>query len=162
MTVEPDTSPEFLAELLELEQRLVFKQFDNETAIALGLLLVDMARERKLPVVIDITRVGQQLFHVAMPGSSADNDEWIKRKVATVMRFGHSSYYMGRSCAAKGVVFTERYYLDPMRYAPQGGGFPIILAGTGHVGTVTISGLPQAEDHALVVEALTKFLADQR
>jgi uncharacterized protein (UPF0303 family) len=162
MTVEPDTSPELLAELLELEKRLVFKQFDNETALALGLLLVDLARERKLPVVIDITRVGQQLFHVAMPGSSADNDEWIKRKVATVMRFGHSSYYMGRSCAAKGVVFTERYYLDPLRYAPQGGGFPIIVAGTGHVGTVTISGLPQAEDHALVVEALTTFLSSRQ
>ena len=33
-------------ELLELEKRLVFKQFNNETALALGLLLVDMARER--------------------------------------------------------------------------------------------------------------------
>ncbi|MDY0874235.1 heme-degrading domain-containing protein [Dongia rigui] len=157
--MEQDTSPEFLAELLDQEKRLVFKQFDNDTAIALGLLLVEMAREKSLPVVIDITRSGQQLFHVAMPGSSADNDEWVKRKVATVMRFGHSSYYMGRSSAAKGVVFTERYHLDPLRYAPQGGCFPIIIAGTGHVGTVAISGLPQADDHALVVAALTKFLA---
>lgn len=157
--MEQDTSPEFLAELLDQEKRLVFKKFDNEAAIALGLILVEMARAKSLPVVIDITKVGQQLFHVAMPGSSADNDEWVKRKVATVMRFGHSSYYMGRSCAAKGVVFTERYYLDPMRYAPQGGSFPIIIEGTGHVGTVTISGLPQAEDHALVVAALTRFLA---
>jgi len=161
MTVEQDTSPEFLAELLNQEKRLAFKKFDNEDAIALGLLLVDLARSRGHPVVIDITRAGQQLFHVAMPGSSADNDQWIKRKVATVMRFGHSSYYMGRSAAAKGVVFTERYYLDPMQYAPQGGSFPIIIDGTGHIGTVTISGLPQAEDHALVVEALTKFLGER-
>ncbi|WP_374382764.1 heme-degrading domain-containing protein [Dongia sp.] len=160
--MEQDTGPEFLAELLEQEKRLVFTEFGNETALALGLLMVEMAREKSLPVVIDITRSGQQLFHVAMPGSSADNDEWIKRKIATVMRFGHSSYYMGRSCLAKGVVFTERYYLDPMRYAPQGGGFPIIIVGTGHVGTVTVSGLPQAEDHALVVAALSKFLEGRR
>ncbi|WP_374653026.1 heme-degrading domain-containing protein [Dongia sp.] len=158
--MEQDTSPEFLDELLALEKRLIFPRFDNETAIALGMLLLSLARERTLPVVIDITRAGQQLFHAALPGSSADNDEWIKRKVATVMRFGHSSYYMGRSCAAKGVVFTERYLLDPMRYAPQGGSFPIILAGTGVVGAVSISGLPQAEDHALVVEALTRFLTE--
>lgn len=160
MTPEPDTSPEFLAELLAQEQRLVFPHFDNETAWALGQLLVDMARAQSLPVVIDITRAGQQLFHAARPGSSADNDEWIKRKIATVMRFGHSSYYMGRSSAAKGVVFTERYLLDPMRYAPQGGSFPIILKGTGTVGTLTISGLPQAEDHAFAVEGLTRFLAE--
>ncbi|MBI2253780.1 MAG: heme-degrading domain-containing protein [Proteobacteria bacterium] len=161
MTIEPDTSPEFLAGLLDQEKSLAFKQFDNETAIALGLLLVDMARDRALAIVIDITRGAQQLFHVAMPGSSADNDAWIQRKVETVRRFGHSSYYMGRSCAAKGVVFTERYYLDPMRYAPQGGSFPIIIAGTGPVGTLTISGLAQADDHALAVEALSKFLAQQ-
>ncbi|MBK8157737.1 MAG: heme-degrading domain-containing protein [Rhodospirillaceae bacterium] len=156
-----DTSQEFLDELLAQEKRLVFPRFDNDTAIALGLLMVEMARQRSLPVTIDITRAGHQLFHVALPGTSADNDEWVKRKVATVMRFGHSSFYMGRSTAAKGVVFTERYLLDPYRYAPQGGSFPIIVAGTGVVGTVTISGLPQAEDHAFVVDGLTRFLADK-
>jgi uncharacterized protein (UPF0303 family) len=154
-----DTSQEFLDDLLAQEKRLVFPRFDNDTAIALGTLLLEMARQRSLPVAMDVTRAGQQLFHAALAGSSADNDEWIKRKVATVMRFGHSSFYMGRSSAAKGVDFCTRYLLDPMRYAPQGGSFPIIVAGTGVVGTVTISGLPQAEDHALVVEALTRFLA---
>jgi uncharacterized protein (UPF0303 family) len=158
--MEQDTSPEFLAELLAQEQRLTFPRFDNDIAIALGLKMLELAREKKLPVVIDVTRAGQQLFHVALPGTRADNDEWVKRKVATVMRFNHSSYYMGRSCAAQGVVFTDRYLLDPMRYAPQGGGFPIIVAGTGVVGTMTISGLPQAEDHAFAVEGLTRFLAE--
>lgn len=156
--MDKDASQQLLDDLLAQEKRLVFPHFDNDTAIALGTLLLEMARERSLPVAIDITRAGHQLFHAALPGTSADNDEWIKRKVATVMRFGHSSFYMGQSSAAKGVVFTERYLLDPMRYAPQGGSFPIIVAGTGVVGTVTISGLPQAEDHALVVEALTRFL----
>lgn len=156
--MDKDASQQHLDELLAQEKRLVFARFDNETAIALGELMLAMARERSLPVTIDITRAGHQLFHVALPGTSADNDEWVKRKVATVMRFGHSSFYMGQSSAAKGVVFTERYLLDPYRYAPQGGSFPIIVAGTGVVGTVTVSGLPQADDHALVVEALTQFL----
>ena len=162
MALDNDTSQEFLDELLAQEKRLVLPRFDNDTAIALGLLLVEMARQRSLPVTIDITRAGHQLFHVALPGTSADNDEWVKRKVATVMRFGHSSFYMGRSTAAKGVDFCARYLLDPMRYAPQGGSFPIAVAGTGVVGTATISGLPQADDHAFVVDGLTRFLAEKK
>jgi uncharacterized protein (UPF0303 family) len=162
MAMDNDTSQEFLDELLVQEKRLVFQHFDNDTAIALGLLLVEMARQRSLPVTIDITRAGHQLFHLALPGTSADNDEWVKRKVATVMRFGHSSFYMGRSTAAKGIDFCTRYLLDPMRYAPQGGSFPIAIAGTGVVGTATISGLPQAEDHAFVVDGLTRFLAETK
>ena len=39
-------------------------------------------------------------------------------------------------------------------YAAHGGSFPINVAGAGIVGSVTISGLPQREDHNLVVEAL--------
>ena len=45
------------------------------------------------------------------------------------------------------------------RYAAHGGSFPIRVAGVGIVGAVTVSGLPQAQDHALVVEGLRDFLA---
>lgn len=150
-----------LNELLDQERRLTFPHFDNDTAIDLGLLLMTMARERALPIVIDVTRAGQQLFHVALPGTCADNDQWVIRKTALVMRFGHSSYYVGRSTAARGVSFEERFLIDSRVYAPHGGCFPILVAGTGLVGTVTVSGLPQADDHALVVEALTRFLSER-
>jgi uncharacterized protein (UPF0303 family) len=150
-----------LDELLDQERRLTFRQFDNDTAIDLGMLLVSMARERSLPITIDVSRAGQQIFHVALPGTVADNDHWVARKIAVVMRFGHSSFYMGRSTAARGVSFEARYLVDPRQFAPHGGCFPIVVEGTGLVGTVTVSGLPQEDDHALVVEALTRFLADR-
>lgn len=148
----------FLAELLDQERRLTFPKFDNDTAIDLGLMLMETARERALPITIDVARAGQQLFHVSLPGTVADNDHWVARKVALVMRFGHSSFYIGRSTAARGVSFAERYLVDPLLFAPHGGSFPIVVDGTGLVGTVTVSGLPQEEDHALVVEVLTHFL----
>ena len=43
-------------------------------------------------------------------------------------------------------------------YAPHGGSFPILLQGTGCVGAVTVSGLPQRDDHRYVVEALASVL----
>jgi len=45
-----------------------------------------------------------------------------------------------------------------MDYAPQGGGFPIHLIGTGVVGAVTVSGVPEREDHGFVSEMLCRFL----
>ncbi len=43
-------------------------------------------------------------------------------------------------------------------FAAHGGGFPIILHGTGPVGSAIVSGLPQREDHALVVRAIAEQL----
>jgi uncharacterized protein (UPF0303 family) len=151
----------FLEGLLEQERRLTFPRFDNDTAIDLGMMLMAVARERSLPITIDVTRAGQQIFHVSLPGTVADNDHWVARKVAVVMRFGHSSFYVGRSCVARGVSFEERFLVDPRAYAPHGGSFPVIVAGTGLVGTVTVSGLPQEEDHALVVEVLERFIGER-
>jgi uncharacterized protein (UPF0303 family) len=46
----------------------------------------------------------------------------------------------------------------PLRdYASQGGSFPLRTAGGACVGAVTVSGLPQRDDHALVVEALASL-----
>ena len=154
-------SQEFLDDLLAQEERLQFPSFDNDAAIALGLLLVELGRARRLPITVDVTRAGQQLFHAALSGTTADNDQWVIRKNAVVMRFGHSSYYMGRRAALKDVPFHEAMLIDPREYAAHGGAFPIRVVGTGLVGTVTVSGLPQHEDHALVVEAIESFLARQ-
>lgn len=151
----------FLDGLLDQERRLVFPRFDNDTAIALGLMLMEVARERSLPITIDVTRAGQQLFHVALPGTVADNDHWVARKIAVVMRFGHSSFYVGQSTAARGTTIEDRFLVDPRAFAAHGGCFPVTVAGTGLVGTVTVSGLPQEDDHALVVEVLERFLSER-
>jgi uncharacterized protein (UPF0303 family) len=149
-----------LNRLLLEEENLVFSAFDHETAWLLGSQLRDCAREEELPVAISIRLHGQRLFHAALPGSSANNDLWLERKCAVTDLFGHSSYYVGCLTRAEGNDdFNVAHRLDPAQYAAHGGAFPILIRGTGCVGTVAVSGLPQVADHQFVVTQLEKFLA---
>lgn len=148
-----------LQELLEQERRLVFDRFDNDTAIELGMKIVERAREEKLAVVVDVSRGEQRLFYCALAGTSADNEYWVAGKNAVVRRFGHSSFYVGQRARVRGVDFAASQMVDPSTYRAHGGAFPIIVEGVGVVGTATVSGLPQADDHRLVVSVIEAFLA---
>ena len=149
---------DLIAELEAQEERLRFTRFDNDDAWTLGSLLVRLGKERGLPITIDIRRHGHQLFHAALPGTAPDNDRWIERKVRVVERLNASSFLVGRRMAAKGQAMDAAYGVDPADFATHGGAFPIRVVDVGVVGVVTVSGLPQADDHALVVEALGLFL----
>jgi uncharacterized protein (UPF0303 family) len=148
-----------ITELETQETELVFRRFRNVDAWDLGSSLVRLGTERGLPITVDIRRHGHQLFHVALDGTAPDNDEWINRKVRVVDRFGCSSFLVGRRLAAAGDRLDADAGVEPADYAAHGGAFPIRIVDVGVVGSVTVSGLPQEEDHALVVEAIGQFLA---
>jgi uncharacterized protein (UPF0303 family) len=159
MSTDPTSDAALIASLEEQERRLRFTRFDNTDAWRLGGRFVEVAQQRALPVTIDIRRHGHQLFHAAMPGTTPENDAWIVRKIAVVDRFSESSYLVGRRLAAKGTALDDAMGVHEIDYAAHGGAFPIHITDVGVVGTITISGLPQADDHALVVEVLEDFLA---
>lgn len=150
-----------LTALLEQEEQLQLRKFDNDIAWQLGSRLVAVAQRDQLPITIDITRGTHQLFHAAMPGTSADNDEWIRRKTALVYRFGHSSYYVGRTYTDRGARFEDEPHWDQALHAAHGGCFPLRVRDAGLVATMTVSGLPQARDHEVVVTLLAEFIASQ-
>lgn len=157
MTGDPARA-DTIAELEAQERRLQFARFDNDDAWELGCLLVELARTRVLAVTVDIRRGGQQLFHAARPGTCPDNDAWIERKVRVVERFHAASYLVGLRLAERGRTLGPELGVDPADFAAHGGCVPVRVAGVGVVGTVTVSGLAQADDHALVVEALETML----
>ena len=150
---------ELVAALEEQERRLQLDAFGPDDAWELGTLLVELARERDLAVTVDVRRPGHVLFHVALNGTTPENDAWVERKVRVVERFHASSYLVGRRLAAKGRTLGVEQGVDPLLFAAHGGAFPIRVRGVGVVGTVTVSGLAQADDHALVVEALERLIA---
>ncbi len=150
---------DILQQLLQEEQELQFTSFNEETAWQIGCQLVERAGNENLAVTIDVMRGEHQLFHASLRGTSADNDEWVKRKVRLVYRFEHSSFYIGQLLKSKGKRIEEAYLISETEYAPHGGCFPVIVKNTGVVGTVTVSGLAQEEDHKLVVQAIRDYLS---
>jgi len=153
---------DILKPLLREEQELQFVSFNEETAWKLGSQMVEQCMKDGLPIAIDITLGARQLFHASLGGASVDNDEWVRRKVRLVYRVGHSSFYVGQELKSKSKSIEEAYLLPESEYAPHGGCFPVIVKGTGMVGTVTVSGLPQEEDHKLVVQSIRKYLAEEK
>jgi uncharacterized protein (UPF0303 family) len=137
------------------EQRLHFDHFNATTAWKLGKRLKEAAEARRAAIVVDIQLQGFPLFYVALEGTTPDNPDWVRRKRNIVSRFFRSSYAIGLMEKQRKVNLDA---LDPRDYAAHGGCFPILLAGTGFVGTITVSGLPQREDHCLVVETVAEFL----
>jgi uncharacterized protein (UPF0303 family) len=148
-----------LADLAAEEEELQFSSFTNDDAWALGSALRATARAAELPVAISITRNHHRLFLTALTGATPDNDSWIERKTRVVERFGHSSLYVGEAARAEGTTFEEQFGLDPVLYAAHGGAFPILVRSVGPVGVVVVSGLPQVEDHRMVVAAVRAHLA---
>src|SRR5271168_5587627 len=149
---------EDLARIALQEQELQFAAFDEETAWKLGWQLRALAVARKLSLVVDVRRFGQPLFYTALPGTTPDNVEWVRRKGNVTARFHRSSYAVGREMEEKKSNLFERYGLPVADYACHGGSFPLRVSGAGVIGSVTVSGLPERDDHQLAVEALCAAL----
>jgi uncharacterized protein (UPF0303 family) len=153
MSLEQD-----LAVIATQEARLQFASFDAAAAWRLGVRLREAAIARAAAVTLDIWLGAQQLFFNAMPGTTPDNAEWARRKRNVVLRFHRSSYAVGLDLVRRQTTLRERYGLEERDHAAHGGCFPLLLRGTGCVGSIAVSGLPQREDHELIVAVLAAEL----
>jgi uncharacterized protein (UPF0303 family) len=144
-------------ELMAEAETLILPRFDEALALRLGQLLVDLAKG--LPVVINIRSAHRCLFHAALPGSAADNDNWARRKSNTALTMGRSSLLTGTRLREKGGSLPEQGYAVA-DFADHGGAVPLVVAGVGMVAVATVSGLPQVEDHKLVAAGIRALLAE--
>ncbi|KAK3168301.1 hypothetical protein OEA41_004748 [Lepraria neglecta] len=172
MTTALPEAPSDLEAISTQESSLLFPTFTADTAYILGTALYTRLRSLSpSPCVINITLANssQLLFHACThPGTSPDNDVWVARKRATVMRWGCSSWYMNRKFAGSFEMsgekeFAQNYMLGESAgsYAIHGGGVPVRVKGVeGVVGVVVVSGLKQHEDHAVVVEGMGEVIKE--
>jgi uncharacterized protein (UPF0303 family) len=140
------------------EEALIFDTWDEEMAWRIGSRIREWAVAGGWPIVIDIRLFHRPVFFAALPGATPDNVDWARRKANVVERFHKSTYRVGRELAAKQDTLANRYDLPLRDFADHGGGFPIRLRGAGVIGAVIVSGLPQREDHMLIVRALCEIL----
>ncbi len=148
-------------EIVELcktqEAALQFEHFSNNDAFELGLLMVAEAKAQNLSVAIDISVAGCQIFRHSLAGTSPNNDKWLKRKSNMVYYAQKSTLHTGSELKIIGKDMINNWRLAPTEYSVAGGGFPINLIGTGFIGSICVSGLPDMDDHMFIVNSLEKF-----
>ena len=140
------------------ERTLQFKQFNLQTAWDLGCRLTTLAEKKGIAVAIDVYLGGRSVFFYSMPGTTPDHSDWVRRKRNVVLQFQRCSYAMGLNLKKDNASLADNHGLPLRDYATHGGSFPICLEGSGCIGVVTVSGVPQRQDHALVIEALAEQL----
>lgn len=140
------------------EEELVFDRFDEAVAFEIGSAIRERALRENLPIIVDIRTFDRPLFYAAMPGSNASNPDWARRKINVVRRYLKSTYLMVLEQNRPDRTFKVGEGLDIADYVLAGGGFPIRVKGAGVIGVIAVSGLPEREDHNVVVAALAAYL----
>ncbi len=153
----PDTATDPITTLQRQEEELVLDTFGHAEAWSLGAGMVELARAAGHAVGIDIRRPGLILFRAALPGITPDQESWISRKAALVLRMESSSALVEARLSAAGVDAAAIGWLGA-DYAITGGSFPVRVRGAGVVAAVTVSGLSSSADHDLAVAGLRRHL----
>lgn len=140
------------------EASLCFDGFDEDMAWRVGSQLREHAVGLQRPLVIDIFLNGRTVFACALPGATSNHADWVRRKRNTVLHFSRCSYGVGRQLEKDGDTLLAKFALPISEYVAAGGCFPIRIRKVGVVGTITVSGLPQRDDHMLIVTTLAEIL----
>jgi uncharacterized protein (UPF0303 family) len=130
--------------------------FDNDDAVALGIIAVDAIRASGRKLAVRVVLRGDVVFQAKLSGTGPGNDPWLAGKAAVVERFGEPSLRVRRSHEEAGTPFEDRDDIDHDVLKAHGGSLPIRVGGD-VVGTITMSGEPDVIDHQVVTEAVRRY-----
>jgi uncharacterized protein (UPF0303 family) len=147
-----------IALIKKQETQLVFDEFNELVAHSLGERIRERALREKLTIVVDIRTFDRQVYFMALPGTTADNAEWVRRKFNLVRQVQKSSYRAVLENKTDADHFLPRRGLDNADFVLAGGGFPIRVRGAGVIGCITVSGLHERDDHQVAVDGICEEL----
>src|SRR5882757_8601342 len=153
---------EDIALIKRQEETLVFPAFDEAVAFKVGSAIRERALAEAMPIIVDIRLWDRPLFYAALPGSNASHPAWARRKINVVRRYLASTYRMVLEQQPPDRTFKIGEGLDISDYVLAGGGFPVTVKGAGVIGVIAVSGLPEREDHGVVVDALCDHLGIEK
>ncbi len=142
----------------DLEQQPAFElpALDNDVAVDLGLVAVDVIRERDLNLAVQVVVGDEVAFRANLKQTGPKNDEWLAGKAAVARAFAEPSLLVRRRTEAEGTTLEEQGY-DFETYRPHGGSIPILVDGR-VAGTITMSGEPDVIDHETCATAVRRYL----
>jgi len=173
-------APRDVEAIKKQEKAALLPHWDSGIAFKLGYNLRTRLLTFERPAVVDISTIstpGHVLFHavstminacncytnldkVTHSGTALDNDFWVSRKRAAVIRFNASTWRLQNQFEGDEEKFKAKMGLGETAkdYAIHGGGVPIYIKNCdGPVAVVVVSGLKQWDDHQVVIEELGKL-----
>jgi uncharacterized protein (UPF0303 family) len=153
--------PTFTAAEVEAQPTIDLPSFDNDDAVDLGLIAVEVIREQNVSLAVRILLRGDVVFQAKLKKTGPGNDPWLAGKAAVVDRFGEPSLLVKLRHQEAGTPFEDRTDVDHELLKAHGGSSPIRVNGE-VVGSITTSGEPDVVDHAVVAEAVVRYLGGVR
>ncbi|HEY4152876.1 MAG TPA: heme-binding protein [Pseudolysinimonas sp.] len=152
--------PVFTAADVAAQPTIDVPSFDNDDAVDLGLIAVQVIREQNLNLAVRIVLRGDPVFQAKLKATGPGNDEWLAGKAAVVERFGEPSLLVKLRHQEAGTPFEDRDDVDHETVKAHGGSSPIRVNGD-VVGSITTSGEPDVVDHATTAETVRRYLASR-
>lgn len=150
-------SKEMLEQCIQEEKKYQFDHFSHEDARKLGELLYEESLQCERSVGVEIRINGESVYRFISDDCNHENGKWLSAKANTVEMMNMSSLRVGCQLFLDGETLLNKKMND-QDYGTLGGGFPLILKGTGMIGTICVSGLWHEEDHKLIIRVLDRFI----
>lgn len=156
--MKPSSAKTALQVIEDELQQIRLRTFNSDFVWQLGARIRESAALQGYCVAIEIRHGTDIVFATLVGRATSDNFDWTRRKCAVVHRFHRSSLAMKLEAQEKGYDFNTRFRLSPADYAASGGGVPLFLDGDIFIGSVGVSGLPDVEDHRIIVDSIRQVL----
>jgi uncharacterized protein (UPF0303 family) len=137
---------------------LRFSHFSRNDVWDLGNVMVNEILDKKYILSVSIRLISELIAFQYFPeGTNLNNDFWMRRKF-NMVRDKEASSLLTALRWQKKDEGLEYQGLSPSEYVMCGGGFPIVVKGTGLVGAALVSGLPHLQDHDILIETISRYL----
>jgi len=135
-------------------KRIVLEKFSNRIGLEMGLAVVNLAKEQKKNIAVEISRLNHTIFLYLDDSLPMDKHNWLRRKANIAKQFEESSLSVKHDLENGKMTLDKTFGLDENEYLAKGGAIPIFVKNAGMIATITVSGLSDEEDHKIIIDAL--------
>lgn len=135
-------------------RRIELERFSNRTALEMGLSILDLAKGRQQHIAVEICRLNHTVFLYVDDTLPADKHNWLRRKANVAKQFEESSLSVKYDLKEGNMSLDKVFGLDEKDFLAKGGSVPVFVKDAGMIATITVSGLPDEEDHQIIMDAL--------